>query len=66
MNARYWDERHGEILTKICSRFNTEKIKYFIVRNYKGLPNTNPSKDVDIIIEDKNMECSQRNSEENL
>jgi len=45
-----WDKRHGNILKKILTRFNENNIKYFILRNYKGLPNINPSKDVDIIV----------------
>ena len=46
-----WDKRHGNILNKILTRFNENNIKYFILRNYEGLPNINPSKDVDIIVD---------------
>lgn len=50
-----WDERHGQILSAICSRFHDEKIRYFILRNYEGLPEANPSKDVDIIVDPLNF-----------
>jgi thymidylate kinase len=46
-----WDKRHGKILSTICSRFTEDNIKYFILRNYEGLPYANPSKDVDIIVD---------------
>ncbi|MCK5538098.1 MAG: hypothetical protein KAI79_14830, partial [Bacteroidales bacterium] len=51
MNNKRWDKRHGKILSTILSRFNDENIRYFILRNYEGLPEVNPSKDVDIIVD---------------
>lgn len=51
MNIVRWDERHGRILGDICSRLARNEIRYFILRNYEGLPNTNPSKDVDIVVD---------------
>lgn len=48
-----WDKRHGEILSSICARFKENDIRYFILRNYEGLPNINPSKDVDVIVDPK-------------
>jgi thymidylate kinase len=50
-----WDKRHGNILNKTLSRFKEHNIKYFIVRNYEGLPNLNSSKDVDIIVEPESV-----------
>jgi hypothetical protein len=50
-----WDKRHGKILSAICSRFYDENIRYFILRNYEGLPEVNPSKDVDIIVDPLNF-----------
>ena len=46
-----WNARHGNILNKTLTRFKEHNIKYFILRNYEGLPNINPSKDVDIIVD---------------
>lgn len=46
-----WDARHGSILTAFCEKLNEESIKWFILRGYRGLPDVNPSKDVDIMIE---------------
>mgnify|MGYP006078286851 CR=1 FL=1 len=46
-----WNTRHGNILNKILTRFKEQNIRYFILRNYEGLPNVNPSKDVDIIVD---------------
>jgi hypothetical protein len=50
-----WNQNHANIISAICSRFNKEEIRYFILRNYEGLPDSNPSKDVDIIIEPKSL-----------
>lgn len=46
-----WDERHGKILVEFLKALDDNEIRYFILRGYKGLPNKNPSKDVDIMIE---------------
>jgi len=46
-----WDNRHSGILEKIYLKFNNENIRYFILRNYEGLPNVNSSKDVDFIVD---------------
>lgn len=46
-----WDERHGKILVEFLKALDDNGIKYFIIRGYEGLPNKNPSKDVDIMIE---------------
>ncbi len=55
MNYTRWDERHGKIFRSICSKFDSEKIKYFILRNYEGLPDVNLSKDVDIVVDPKRI-----------
>lgn len=46
-----WGNTHSTIFQTLVKELNVAKIKYFILRNYEGLPTTNPSKDVDIIIE---------------
>ena len=46
-----WNIRHSEMLSDLFERLNCEGIKYFVLRNYKELPENNPSKDVDIILE---------------
>ena len=46
-----WDERHGSILTAFFSKMNQENIRWFVIRGYQGLPNSNSSKDVDVMIE---------------
>jgi len=46
-----WDNRHGKVLVALLNEFDSNCIKYFILRNYEQLPNGNTSKDVDIIIE---------------
>lgn len=46
-----WDERHGKILVEFLKALDDSGIKYFILRGYEGLPNNNPSKDVDIMID---------------
>lgn len=45
-----WGDRHGQLLHSLLVRYNRCNIKYFILRNYEGLPEENNSKDVDLII----------------
>lgn len=51
--VRKWGEVHSEIFGSYISKLNLSQIKYFILRNYAGLPEINTSKDIDIIIEPK-------------
>lgn len=46
-----WHPDHANIFTQVIEQLNNCDIKYFILRNYEGLPFINASKDVDIIIE---------------
>lgn len=50
-----WDSRHAKIITELFDEFNKNKIKYFVLRNYKKLPEINESKDIDIIVEPKSI-----------
>ena len=52
MQAEYrWNERHAEILDRYLKELTKNGVRYFILRNYEGLPEENESKDVDLIIE---------------
>lgn len=46
-----WREGHARIFSEVVEKFNDDDLKYFILRNYEGLPDHNPSKDIDFIIE---------------
>ena len=46
-----WNKTCENIFAKFVEKLNSEKIRYFVLRNYKGLPEVNTSKDVDIIVE---------------
>ena len=46
-----WDERHGKILLCFLEKLSNNGIRWFILRGYEGLPNVNPSKDVDIMVD---------------
>lgn len=46
-----WTHKHGEIFSSLILEFHKANIRYFILRNYEQLPDVNPSKDVDILIE---------------
>lgn len=46
-----WNQRHGAIFTALTIKLKEKNIKYFVLRNYEGLPERNLSKDVDMIIE---------------
>ena len=51
-----WDKRHGKILLNLIEGFKKAGIRYFILRNYEGLPYENKSKDVDVIIDPKKVQ----------
>jgi len=59
MMSSRWNERHGRILRDICSRFTEIGIRYFIIRNFEGLPNINPSKDVDIMVDPNQLKAAK-------
>lgn len=46
-----WDSRHAIVLDSYIQKLSKSGIKYFILRNYEGLPEINESKDIDLIIE---------------
>jgi thymidylate kinase len=46
-----WYSRHSNILTLFFASLEIKNIKYFVLRNFEGLPEHNSSKDIDIIIE---------------
>lgn len=46
-----WDDRHATLLKDFLDRLNENEIRYVILKNDKGLPLQNFSKDVDIVIE---------------
>lgn len=50
-----WNKEHSDLLCLLLEKLNKLNIRYFILRNYKTLPENNPSKDVDIIFEPGKM-----------
>jgi hypothetical protein len=46
-----WGERQGRMLSSLINEFDKLGIRYFIIRNYEGLPNVNYAKDVDIVVD---------------
>lgn len=53
-----WHKDHANIFNQVVEALNNCKIRYFILRNYEGLPSVNTSKDVDIIIEPGSYEAA--------
>ena len=45
-----WNRKCGEILVEYVKKLNDNNIRYFILRNYQGLPFDNQSKDVDFLL----------------
>ncbi|MDR0865644.1 MAG: hypothetical protein LBO74_12035 [Candidatus Symbiothrix sp.] len=45
-----WGKIHTTALLHFFDRLNQEHIDWLVVRNYEGLPDNNPSKDVDLAI----------------
>jgi thymidylate kinase len=57
INSEYiikWKDVHARILSNFIIKLNESDIRYFILRNFEGLPEINKSKDIDIIIEPNN------------
>ncbi len=54
-----WTKKHAEILRTFFKELDKAKIRFFIDRGYKGLPDDNMSKDVDIIINPKSSNDAQ-------
>lgn len=46
-----WTELHSQIISNFLSLIRERGVRYFILRNYEGLPTENKGKDVDIVIE---------------
>ena len=51
MKTNNWDERHTKILNDLFEKLNNEKIRFFVLRNYEGLPEINNAKDIDIVVD---------------
>ena len=54
-----WNHEQGAIFTILVEEFKKQNIRYFVLRNYDGLPDENTSKDVDIIIEPGKLKKSR-------
>lgn len=46
-----WTELNARIFADFIDKLNDSHVRYFMLRNYEGLPEINKSKDIDIIIE---------------
>lgn len=46
-----WTELNAKIFADFIDKLNASGVRYFVLRNYEGLPEVNKSKDIDIIIE---------------
>lgn len=55
-----WSERHAKILSEYFQELNKANIRFFIIRNYKGLPDKNTAKDVDIILKHGTVKEAER------
>lgn len=45
-----WNDVQANALSKYFSRLKEERIEWLVLRNYEGLPNSNSSKDVDMMV----------------
>ncbi|MBR2190387.1 MAG: hypothetical protein IJ883_01925 [Eubacterium sp.] len=50
-----WNEICAKIFTEVTYKLEDENIRYFVLRNYKKLPEGNDAKDVDIVIDPKHI-----------
>ena len=46
-----WSQWHAAILDTFLCNLTKKSIRYFILRNFEGLPAVNPSKDVDVVVD---------------
>lgn len=45
-----WSKLHSDFVTLLFATFKELNIRYFVLRNYEGLPDKNTGKDIDIVI----------------
>lgn len=55
-----WSKRHAKILSEFFQELGKSNIRFFIIRNYEGLPDKNTSKDVDIILKYGTVKAAER------
>ena len=46
-----WETMHSQVFSAFIASLNKSGSRYFVLRNFEGLPESNNSKDIDIIIE---------------
>lgn len=55
-----WNKLCGKVLIEYLKELEHHKIAYFILRNYQGLPLENTAKDIDIVVEPKQVKVAYR------
>ena len=50
-----WNKTCENIFTELVEKLNRENIRYFVLRNYEGLPENNSAKDLDIVVDPKQL-----------
>ena len=55
-----WNKLCGKVLIEYLKELEHHKIAYFILRNYQGLPFENTAKDIDIVVEPKQVKVAYR------
>ena len=53
-----WNETCEKTLVQCVTEFDKHNIRYFIFRNYIGLPKENTSKDIDIVVDPKKIKTA--------
>ena len=54
-----WNKKCEDIFTELIKKLNSENIRYFVLRNYKGLPEVNEAKDIDLVVEPAKAKYAQ-------
>ena len=55
-----WSEGHSEALKSVFETLNAHSIRWMVLRNYEGLPESNRSKDIDLLLEKKDFFKAQK------
>ena len=50
-----WSKKEADSLSNLFKRFDEQGIHWMVFRNFEGLPDCNPSKDVDLLISRKEI-----------
>ena len=61
-----WNENQAKALKSVFTALDDNGIEWAVFRNFKGLPNNNPSKDVDLLVNRKQISLARKVIEDTM